>query len=104
MVQLCNLTQVETVEEKVSNSFAFVVDKSTFYVPFGDAIDVDAERAKLQKELDHLTNFSASVLKKLSNDRFVQNAPEQVVALERKKATDAAEKMQLIEAKLRDLG
>ncbi|MGB1075298.1 MAG: valine--tRNA ligase [Flavobacteriales bacterium] len=104
MAQLCNLTQVETVAEKVSNSFGFVVDKSAFYVPFGDAIDVEAERTKLKKELDHLTNFSASVLKKLSNERFVQNAPEQVVALERKKAADAAEKMQLIEAKLRDLG
>ena len=104
MAQLCNLESVERVDDKVPNSFGFVVDKSSFYVPFGDAIDVEAEKAKLQKELDHLRGFAASVEKKLSNDRFVNNAPEQVVNMERKKAADAAEKMAVLEAKLADLG
>lgn len=104
MAQLCNLSSVDVVEEKVPNSFGFVVDRSSFCVPFGDAIDLDAERAKLQKELEHLRGFAASVAKKLSNERFVQNAPEQVVAMERKKADDAAEKMAVIEEKLADLG
>lgn len=104
MSQLCNLESVERVDDKVPNSFGFVVDKSSFYVPFGDAIDVEAEKAKLQKELDHLRGFAASVEKKLSNERFVNNAPEQVVNMERKKAADAAEKMAVLEAKLADLG
>ena len=104
MAQLCNLVEVDQVQDKVPNSFGFVVDKSSFYVPFGDAIDVEAEKAKLQKELEHLRGFAASVEKKLSNERFVSNAPEQVVNMERKKAADAAEKMAVLEAKLADLG
>jgi valyl-tRNA synthetase len=104
MAQLCNLVEVDQVQDKVPNSFGFVVDKSSFYVPFGDAIDVEAEKAKLQKELEHLRGFAASVEKKLSNERFVSNAPEQVVNMERKKAADAAEKMAVLESKLADLG
>jgi valyl-tRNA synthetase len=103
MAQLCNLSAVNEAEEKVPNSFGFVVNKTAFYIPFGDAIDVDAERAKLQKELDHLKGFLSGVEKKLANDRFVNNAPAAVVDLERKKAADAAEKIALLVSKIEDL-
>ena len=103
MAQLCNLSAVNEAEEKVPNSFGFVVDKTAFYIPFGDAIDVDAERAKLQKELDHLKGFLSGVEKKLANERFVNNAPAAVVDLERKKAADAAEKIALLASKISDL-
>ena len=63
-------------------------------------MDLDAERDKLQKELDYTKGFLQSVSKKLSNERFVNNAPEQVVASERKKQEDAEVKIKLLEEKL----
>jgi valyl-tRNA synthetase len=67
-------------------------------------VDVDAEKAKIQKELDHLSGFLKSVRGKLSNERFVQNAPDNVVALERKKESDALAKLEVLQTKLAELG
>jgi len=62
-------------------------------VPLGNLIDVEAEIQKMEAQLQHLEGFLAGVLKKLGNERFVQNAPEAVVAMERKKQSDAEEKI-----------
>ena len=70
-----------------------MVGTDEFAVPLGSLIDVEAEIAKMETQLQHLEGFLAGVMKKLSNERFVQNAPEQVVALERKKQSDAEEKI-----------
>jgi valyl-tRNA synthetase len=104
IAHLCNLASITAVEEKVPNSFGFLVDTHAFYLPFGDNVDVEAEKAKLTKELDYVRGFLKSVQGKLSNARFVSNAPEQVVDLERKKLADAEAKIAAIEAKLAELG
>ena len=64
-----------------------------YAVPLGSLIDVEAEIAKMETQLQHLEGFLAGIKKKLSNERFVQNAPEAVVALERKKQSDSEEKI-----------
>ncbi|MDA7743748.1 valine--tRNA ligase [Flavobacteriales bacterium] len=104
MIKLTNLSSVERVEEKVPNAFGFVVGTTSFFIPFGAAVDVDAEKAKIQKEVDHLNGFLKSVRGKLSNERFVQNAPDNVVSMERKKESDALAKLQVLETKLVELG
>jgi valyl-tRNA synthetase len=104
MVKLTNLSRVDRVEEKVPNAFGFVVGTTSFFIPFGAAVDVEAEKAKIQKEIDHLNGFLKGVRGKLSNERFVQNAPDDVVELERKKESDALAKLTVLETKLTELG
>ena len=104
MVKLTNLSRVDRVEEKVPNAFGFVVGTTSFFIPFGAAVDVEAEKAKIQKEIDHLNGFLKGVRGKLSNERFVQNAPDNVVELERKKESDALAKLTFLETKLTELG
>ena len=70
-----------------------VVEESAVEPPLGDLIDVAAEIEKMEAQLKHLEGFKAGVEKKLSNERFVANAPEAVVALERKKLADSEEKI-----------
>ena len=71
----------------------FMVGTREYAVPLGSMIDVEAELAKAEAQLKHLEGFLAGVKKKLSNERFVANAPEAVVAMERKKQSDSEEKI-----------
>ena len=91
--KMANVSAIEVVSEKDATSSAFMVGTDEFAVPLGALIDIDAELEKLQSQLDHLEGFLAGVMKKLANERFVQNAPEAVVAMERKKQHDAEEKL-----------
>ena len=91
--KMANLKSITVVETKDSMASAFMVDTDEFAVPLGDLIDVNAEIEKMEAQLAHLEGFLAGVLKKLGNERFVQNAPEAVVAMERKKQSDAEEKI-----------
>ena len=93
IAKMGNLSQIAVVEQKDATSSAFMVGTDEFAVPLGDLIDVEAEIEKMEAQLKHLEGFLTGVQKKLSNERFVQNAPEQVVALERKKQADAEEKI-----------
>ena len=93
ITKMANLSGVSVVTEKDATASAFMVGTDEFAVPLGSMIDIDAEIEKQQKELSHLEGFLQGVLKKLSNERFVQNAPEAVVAMERKKQADAEEKI-----------
>ena len=88
-----NLSSIDVVEAKDPSASAFMVGTDEFAVPLGDLIDVEAEIQKMEAQLKHLEGFKAGVEKKLSNERFVQNAPEAVVALERKKLADSEEKI-----------
>ncbi|MCD6090120.1 MAG: valine--tRNA ligase [Bacteroidales bacterium] len=101
--KLGNLSVLENTAEKPDSSLCFMVGATEFFLPVSDAIDIEAETAKLNDEYKYLEGFSKSVKKKLSNERFVNNAPEKVVELERKKLADAAQKMVLIEAQLENL-
>ena len=91
--KMANLSQISVVSEKDATASAFMVGTDEFAVPLGSLIDVEAEIQKMEAQLQHLEGFLASIKKKLSNERFVQNAPEQVVALERKKQSDSEEKI-----------
>ena len=93
ITKMANLSNIAVVSEKDATSSAFMMGTDEFAVPLGNMIDVAAEIEKLEAQIKHLEGFLQGVTKKLSNERFVQNAPEQVVALERKKKSDSEEKI-----------
>ena len=92
-----------TQGEKPSDATAFMVGTDEFAVPLGDLIDVKAELEKAEAQLQHLEGFLAGVMKKLSNERFVANAPEAVVAMERKKQADSEEKIASLKQMIEEL-
>jgi valyl-tRNA synthetase len=93
IIKMANLKTISVVTEKDATASAFMVGTDEFAVPVGDMIDIEAEIQKMEAQLQHLEGFLAGVKKKLSNERFVANAPEAVVALERKKQSDSEEKI-----------
>ena len=93
IVKMANLSAIDVVTEKDATASAFMVGTDEFAVPLGNLIDIDAEIEKQEAQLKHLEGFLQGVMKKLANERFVQNAPEQVVAMERKKQHDSEEKI-----------
>ncbi len=96
-LRLGNLSAIATVTEKDPAAASFMVGTTEFNIPLLDNMDVEAELAKLNKELDYLRGFKTSVEKKLSNERFVGNAPAAVVEAERKKLSDATTKIAALE-------
>lgn len=103
ITKMANLSAIEVVTEKDATAAAFMVGTDEFAVPLGDMIDVEAEIAKLEAQLKHLEGFLAGVQKKLANEKFVANAPEAVVAMERKKQSDSEEKIAAIKESLATL-
>ena len=103
MRKMANLTAIETVTEKDPAAAAFIVKTTQYFVPMAGKIDAEAERRKLTDELAYQEGFLASVMKKLSNERFVQSAPGKVVANERAKQADAEAKIAAIKAQLEAL-
>ena len=103
IVKMGNLSQLEYVNEKVSNAYSFLVDANEYFIPFGDDIDIDAERSKIEEELNYTKGFLQSVLKKLQNEKFMAGAPEQVVSVEKKKEADALQKIAILEEKLKSM-
>ncbi len=97
-VKLANLSEVNHNATKDAAAASFMVGTLEVNVPLADNIDVEAEIAKLSKDVDYLEGFKASVLKKLSNERFVSNAPAQVVEAERRKLADAESKLNSLHA------
>ena len=100
VVKMGNLSQLEYVTEKIANANSFLVKSNEFYIPFGDTVDLDAERKKIEEELDYTKGFLKMVQGKLTNEKFVSGAPEAVVANERKKEADAIQKIAILEDKL----
>lgn len=98
-----NLEAIEYVDEAVEGALTFRVKSNEYFVPMVGAIDVEAEIKKLTEELNYTEGFLKSVQKKLSNERFVNNAPEQVVASEKKKEADALAKIETLKASLATL-
>ncbi len=87
--KLCNLSSISVVENKAEGAASFMVGTTEFAVPLGNMIDVEAEISRLEAELTHKQGFLQGVIKKLSNEKFVSNAPATVIELERKKQADA---------------
>jgi len=97
---ICNISSLEIVEEKPAQAYSFICNNNEYFIPFSEDIDVEAEIEKIKSELDYTKGFLNSIEKKLSNERFVNNAPEQVVAAEKKKQSDAQEKIKILTEKL----
>jgi valyl-tRNA synthetase len=91
--KLCNLSSAQVVETKAEGSASFMVGTTEYAVPLGNLINVEEELAKLEADLKYQEGFLQSVLKKLSNEKFVSKAPAQVIDMERKKQADAESKI-----------
>ena len=100
ILKLAGLNTITVVESKDPTAASFLVGTTEFAVPLHDNINVAEEIEKLEKELEYATGVLASVEKKLSNERFVANAPEAVVAAERKKQADAQSKIATLQETL----
>ncbi|MBR5464629.1 MAG: valine--tRNA ligase [Alistipes sp.] len=98
--KLANLTAIEPTTEKDPTAAAFIVKTTQYFVPLAGMIDTEAEVKKLEEDLKYYEGFLKSVMAKLSNERFVQNAPEKVVANERAKQADAEAKIAAIKEQL----
>ncbi|MBQ4352929.1 MAG: class I tRNA ligase family protein, partial [Prevotella sp.] len=101
--KMANLKAIEVVAEKSADESSFMVGTEEFAVPVGDMIDVAAELEKQEAQLKHLEGFLMGIKKKLSNEKFVANAPEAVVALERKKQSDSEEKIATLRESIAEL-
>ncbi|MGB5645784.1 MAG: valine--tRNA ligase [Muriicola sp.] len=104
IIKLANIEAIKVISKAPEGAISFRVKSNEYFVPVTGAIDVAAEIKKIQDELTYTRGFLKSVAKKLSNERFVNNAPEQVVAMEKKKAMDAEEKIETLEKSLAGLG
>ena len=101
--KLGNISDLTYTNETVENALSFRVKSNEYFIPAKDTIDVEAEILKLKEELKYTEGFLKSVQKKLSNERFVSGAPEQVVASEKKKEADAVAKIETLNASLKNL-
>jgi len=103
IVKMGNLSLLAYSEITIPNANSFIVNSNEYYIPFGDAIDMDAEKVKLNEELNYTKGFLISVQKKLQNEKFMAGAPEQVVFVERKKESEALSKIAILQEKIANL-
>jgi len=102
--KLANVEEVNYVDKKVDGAVSFMVGTTECFVPMAQNIDVEAETKRLEEELRYAEGFLASVMKKLGNEKFVNGAPEKVVAVERQKKADAENKIASLKQQLSALG
>ncbi|MFR9556065.1 MAG: valine--tRNA ligase [Rikenellaceae bacterium] len=100
VAKMANLSEIRLVSEKSPSAVGFIVKTTQYAVPLGDKIDKEAELKRLSDELTYLEGFLKSVMKKLGNERFVNSAPEKVVAVERAKQSDAETKIAAIKEQI----
>ena len=93
IAKLCNLSEIKQVETKSEGAAAFMVGTTEYAVPLGNLINVEEELKKLEADLKYQEGFLQSVMKKLSNEKFVSKAPANVIEMERKKQADAETKI-----------
>jgi valyl-tRNA synthetase len=103
VIRMCNLSEIRVVEGKVEGAASFRIHTSEFFIPLGGGVDHAEEIRKLNEELVYMEGFLASVMQKLSNDKFVANAPEKVITMERKKESDARARIATIKESLAHL-
>ena len=101
--KLANLTEVYLVNEQPQGAVGITIGTLEFFIPLGGLIDEEAEKEKLQKELEYLNGFLESVMKKLSNEKFVNNAKPEIIEVERKKKLDAETKISIVKEQLKKL-
>ena len=103
IAKLCNLERIDYLEGNDVDGASFIENKIQYSMPLTGLVDMDEEIKKLEADLQYAEGFLQNVLKKLSNERFVNNAPQQVVDIERKKQADAEEKIRIIKEQLAKL-
>lgn len=103
ITKMGNLSAVEVMDEAVKGAWSFMVDTVEYFIPASGQVNTGEMKTKLEEELNYTRGFLASVMKKLSNEKFVNGAPAQVVANERKKQADAEAKIAALEAQLAEL-
>ncbi|MDH5825688.1 valine--tRNA ligase [Sphingobacterium sp. SG20118] len=103
IIKLANIETLTFVQEKVNGAISFLAGKEECYVALAENIDVDAERERITKEIDYLKGFLVSVDKKLSNERFVQNAKPEIIQNEQNKKADAESKIKILAENLASL-
>lgn len=101
--KLGNISELTYVTDKVEGALTYRVKSNEYFIPIAGAINVEEEIAKINEELKYTKGFLKSVQGKLSNEKFVSGAPEQVVANERKKEADALAKIETLEQSLAGL-
>lgn len=100
VIKLANLSSLELVNEEIQGAASFRVKSTNYFIPMEGFIDVEEELKKLQQELEYTKGFLNSVMKKLGNERFVNSAPEAVVAKERAKQADAESQIKVLEERI----
>ncbi|SFE81358.1 valine--tRNA ligase [Thermophagus xiamenensis] len=101
--KMANLEAIEEVEEKVDGAGSFLIKSSEYFIPLHGLINIEEEIEKLEKELNRMKGFLNGVMKKLSNEKFVANAPAKVVEMEKKKKADAEAKIEVLTESIRNL-
>ncbi|TLP81008.1 valine--tRNA ligase [Maribacter sp. ACAM166] len=101
--KLTNVSEITYLKEQLEGALTFRVKSNEYFVPIEGAIDIEAEILKIKEELKYTKGFLTSVQKKLSNERFVNNAPEKVITIERQKLADAEAKIETLEKSLTSL-
>ena len=101
--KLCNVCSIRYVNDKVDDAISFLEQNVEYFIPFSENINKEEELAKLNADLKYAEGFLQSVLKKLANEKFVAGAPEAVIALERKKQSDAEDKIKILKEKIAKL-
>jgi len=100
ILKMGNLSKLEYVTDKVNNAYSFLVQSNEYFIPFGESIDLEGERKKIEEELEYTKGFLNIVQQKLTNEKFVSSAPKTVVENEQKKEEDALKKIAILEEKL----
>ena len=103
IIKLGNLSKVEYTKKKIEQAFSFMVKSNEYFVPLTESFDKDAELEKLNKDLDYTKGFLKIVESKLSNKKFVENAPTNLVDNEKNKLKDAEEKIRILTEKINSL-
>ena len=103
IIKSCGLSNIEIITEKISGASSFIVKNAEYYIPLGDFINKEEELAKLEKELKYQKGFLNSVMKKLGNERFVNNAPDVVVNKEKAKQSEAETTIKTLEEQIEGL-
>ena len=103
VIKLGNISSFEYIENKVENAFSFMVRSNEYFIPISDNYDKDAELARLNKDLNYTEGFLKIVESKLSNKKFVDNAPANLVKKEKNKLVDAKEKIRILKEKINSL-
>jgi valyl-tRNA synthetase len=103
IAKLTNLSSMSKTEEEQKAAMSFIVKSVEYYIPLGDNINIEEEIAKIKEELKYTEGFLNSVMKKLSNERFVNGAPAKVIEIEKNKQADAESKIVTLKERLENL-